>query len=71
MPFVLLNTVVGSMAAYGLAGMRDQARALFLNMLLTSLQSLISTQLQIFCVWLTPNQVCSAGGGGGGKGAAD
>ena len=52
-----MNTFVGSMAAYGLAGMRNQVKAILINMVLCGLQSLISTQLQIFCVWLTPNQV--------------
>ena len=54
---MLLNTFIGSLAAYGLAGLRNEASAIILNIVITGLQSLISTQLQVFCVWLTPNQV--------------
>ena len=60
-PFVLVNSVLGTLVAYGLAGLRDQASAVFLNALFSALEGLISTQLLISCVWLTPNQVRNPG----------
>ena len=53
---MVLNTVVGSLAAYGLGGLNAGARPIFLNTILVALQSLVSTQFQIACVLLTPNQ---------------
>lgn len=43
--------------AYGLTGLRYTAGAIALYLLVLCLQALVSNQLQIFCVWLTPNQV--------------
>ena len=54
-----MNGVLGTLVAYGLAGLRGTASAVFLNALFAGLEALISTQLLISCVWLTPNQVRS------------
>ncbi|BDA42962.1 ABC transporter G family member 22 [Coccomyxa sp. Obi] len=55
-PFVIINSLCGCLCAYGLAGLRLSAHAVLLNLCITALQSMISIQLQVFCVWLTPNQ---------------
>ena len=55
-PFIIVNTVVGSLAAYGLGGLNAEGGAIVLNTMLVALQSLVSTQFQIACVLLTPNQ---------------
>ena len=55
-PFVVLNTVVGSLAAYGLGGLNAKFTAVLLNVLLVAFQSLVATQFQIACVLATPNQ---------------
>ena len=44
------------MTAYGLAGLRPDISAIAVNSAIVCVQSLISIQLQVFCVWLTPNQ---------------
>ena len=44
------------MTAYGLAGLRPDVSAIAVNSAIVCVQSLISIQLQVFCVWLTPNQ---------------
>ena len=54
---MVLNTVVGALATYGLAGLRYQGRALVLFAVIVVIQSLVAIQLMTFCVWLTPNQV--------------
>lgn len=46
-PFVIINSLCGSLAAYGLAGLRYTASAVIFNSLITALQSLISIQLQV------------------------
>ena len=56
-PFIVLNTVVGALAAYGLSGLRYQGQALVLFAVIMVVQSLVAIQLLTFCVWLTPNQV--------------
>ena len=56
-PFIVLNTVVGAFATYGLAGLRYQGKALVLFAIIVVIQSLVAIQLMTFCVWLTPNQV--------------
>ena len=55
-PGVIINTLAGSLTAYGLAGLRADFGAIALNSAIVCVQSLISIQLQVFCVWLTPNQ---------------
>ena len=52
----MLNTVIGSLAAYGLGGLNAKFTAVLLNVLLVALQSLVATQFQIACVLATPNQ---------------
>jgi len=56
-PFVVINTVMGGLMAYGLTGLRYTGYAIVMYLVVLCLQALISNQLQIFCVWLTPNQV--------------
>ena len=55
-PFIVLNTVIGSLAAYGLGGLNAKFTAVLLNVMLVALQSLVATQFQIACVLATPNQ---------------
>ena len=57
LPGVIVNTLCGSLTAYALAGLRYNARSIALNCVVVCVQALISIQLQVFCVWLTPNQV--------------
>jgi len=57
LPFVILNTLCGAYAAYGLAGLRYEWHAILLYGVIIALQSIIAIQLMIFCVYLTPNQV--------------
>ena len=56
-PFVIVNTIAGGLMAFGLTGLRYTGVSIVLYMVVLCLQSLTSNQLQIFCVWLTPNQV--------------
>lgn len=55
-PGVIINSLAGSLTAYGLAGLRPDISAIAVNSAIVCVQSLISIQLQVFCVWLTPNQ---------------
>ena len=55
-PGVIVNSLAGSLTAYGLAGLRPDISAIAVNSAIVCVQSLISIQLQVFCVWLTPNQ---------------
>ena len=55
-PGVIVNSLAGSLTAYGLAGLRPDVSAIAVNSAIVCVQSLISIQLQVFCVWLTPNQ---------------
>ncbi len=54
---MVLNTLCGALAAYGLAGLRYTAKHIVLYALTIVLQSLIAIQLLIFSVYATPNQV--------------
>lgn len=45
---------------YGLAGLRDDTASIFIFMAIMSLHSLVSNQLLVTCIWLTPTQVCFA-----------
>lgn len=56
-PFVIVNTIAGGLMAFGLTGLRYSGKSIVLYLVVLCLQSLTSNQLQIFCVWLTPNQV--------------
>lgn len=51
-----LNTLVGALAAYGLAGLRPDAWAVAQFALLIVLQSLVAIQVMILSVFITPNQ---------------
>jgi hypothetical protein len=55
-PSVILNSLAGSLSAYGLAGLRPDPATIAASASVVIVQSLISIQLQVFCVWLTPNQ---------------
>ena len=56
-PAIIINTTCGGLMAYGLTGLRYTGYAIIMYLIVLALQALISHQLQIFCVWLTPNQV--------------
>ena len=56
-PFVILNTCSGALMAYGLAGMRNEVGAILIWMAIMSLHALVSNQLLVTCIWLTPTQV--------------
>ena len=56
-PFVVLNTLIGGFASYGLAALKPGARHVVIYGLLQSLQALTAVQLMVFAVYLTPNQV--------------
>ena len=56
-PLVLVNQLVGALMAYGLAGLRNDPRAIFAWIGIVSLQCLISNQFLITCVWLTKTAV--------------
>ena len=56
-PFVVLNTLIGGFASYGLAALKTGARHVVIYGLLQSLQALTAVQLMVFAVYLTPNQV--------------
>jgi hypothetical protein len=55
-PFVVANTLVGGLAAYGLAGLRPGAWAVGRFALVLALQSLVAVQVMVLSVFLTPNQ---------------
>jgi hypothetical protein len=55
-PFVVANTLVGGLAAYGLAGLRPDAWAVGRFALVLALQSLVAVQVMVLSVFLTPNQ---------------
>jgi len=50
------NTLVGGLAAYGLAGLRPDAWAVGRFALVLALQSLVAVQVMVLSVFLTPNQ---------------
>ena len=55
-PFVCLNTLVGGLAAYGLAGLRAEPWAVAQFALMLVLQSLVAIQVMVLSVYITPNQ---------------
>ncbi|KAK9790760.1 hypothetical protein WJX73_006620 [Symbiochloris irregularis] len=55
-PFVIMNTIAGALMAYGLAGLRNDTRAIFIWMSIISLHALVSNQFLVTCIWLTPTQ---------------
>ena len=62
LPFVVVNTLCGALAAYGFAGLRYTAAAIVLFGIILVLQSLIAIQILVFCVYVSSDQV-SAGCG--------
>ena len=59
-PFIVLNTICGSLAAYGFAGLRYTPSAIILFQVMLVLQSLAAVQLLILCVYATPTQACAS-----------
>ena len=57
LPFIVINTLLGSLTTYGLSGLRYEGSAIVLFAIVLVLQSLVAIQLMTFCVWVTPNQV--------------
>ena len=57
-PFVVLNTCTGALMVYGLAGLRNEVAPIFIYMAIMSLHALVSNQLLVTCIWMTPTQVC-------------
>lgn len=53
---MVLNTLVGSLAAYGLAGLRPDPWAVGQFSVVLVLQSLVAIQIMILSVFITPNQ---------------
>lgn len=60
-PFVCLNTLVGGLAAYGLAGLRTEPWAVAQFALMLVLQSLVAIQVMVLSVYITPNQARARG----------
>lgn len=54
--FVVLNTLVASLAAYGLAGLRPDPWAVAHFSVVLVLQSLVAIQVMILSIFTTPNQ---------------
>ena len=55
-PFVILNTLVGGYAAYGLAALTNKWKNIIVFGALQALQGLCAVQLMVLAVYLTPNQ---------------
>ena len=55
-PFVILNTICGALASYGLAGLRYQGAAIVLYSIIIVFSSLVAIQFLTLCVWAFPNQ---------------
>ena len=58
-PQVLINQLVGALVAYGLAGLRNEPKAIFAWIGIVGLQCLVSNQFLITCIWLTATAVRS------------
>ena len=57
LPFIVINTLCGALAAYGFAGLRYTPAAIILYSIILVLQSLIAIQVMVFCVYVSSNQV--------------
>ena len=57
LPFIVINTLCGALAAYGFAGLRYTPTAIILYSVILVLQSLIAIQVMVFCVYVSSNQV--------------
>ena len=57
LPGIVVNTLLGSYAAYGMAGLRNDASSVVLFGLVNVLQAMVAMQVLIACVFLTTNQV--------------
>ena len=57
LPFIVINTLCGALAAYGFAGLRYTPSAIILYSIILVLQSLIAIQVMVFCVYVSSNQV--------------
>ena len=56
-PQVLINQLVGALVAYGLAGLRNEPKAILAWIGIVGLQCLVSNQFLITCIWLTATAV--------------
>ena len=56
-PFIVINTLAGSLTSYGLIGLRYRGYSIALYAVIIVLNALIAIQFLTLCVWLTPNQV--------------
>ena len=56
-PFVIVNTVAGALTFYGLCGLRDDVKSIFIAVAIITLHSLTAQQFTVFCVWITETQV--------------
>ncbi|CAL5218719.1 g432 [Coccomyxa viridis] len=56
LPFIIVNTLCGALAAYGFAGLRYSPAAILLYSVILVLQSLIAIQVMVFCVYVSANQ---------------
>ncbi len=57
LPFIIVNTLCGALAAYGFAGLRYTPAAILLYSAILVLQSLIAIQVMVFCVYVSATQV--------------
>ena len=57
LPFIIVNTLCGALAAYGFAGLRYTPAAILLYSVILVLQSLIAIQVMVFCVYVSASQV--------------
>ena len=59
---MVINTLCGALAAYGLAGLRYTPAAIVLFGIILVLQSLIAVQILVFCVYVSSDQVSACCG---------
>lgn len=57
MPIIILNSVVGGYALYGMAGLRNNASSIVLHGVINLVQSGASMQLLVACVYLSKSLV--------------
>ena len=62
LPFVVINTLCGALAAYGFAGLRYTPAAVVLFGIILLMQSLIAIQILVFCVYVSSDQVSACYG---------
>lgn len=57
LPGTIINTLLGSLATYGMAGLRNDGRSIILYSVVNVVQAGIATQLVLMCIFFTSNQV--------------